>query len=60
MLGLLILAAALPAQQRTVPLLVHARVVQSCTISQAGARCHGARDRPPVVMREGNRIVYRF
>lgn len=57
MLALVLLAAV---QQHSAPVLVRVRVAQTCTLSLSGARCRGARDRPPVMTREGDHVVYRF
>jgi len=58
MMFTLVLAAA--AQLQSTPIIVRVRVVQSCTVSSARARCSGTRDRAPTPVRENGRIVYSF
>lgn len=61
-LALLATAAAPPPQTATTVFAVRAHVEQTCRLSQAGARCWGAQDRPAErrIIRNGAVTVFEF
>ena len=54
------IATLLLTQQSSTLVFVRAQVVQTCVLTQEGARCSGALASPPTVSHEAGRTVFSF